>query len=67
MNAIDSAIKQSYQNIEIICVDDGSTDNSYKLCQSYQTNSKVKFYHKQNGGQASARNYGLKIAKGDFV
>lgn len=66
-NAIESAINQSYDNIEIICVDDGSTDNSYKLCQSYQGNSKVILYHKENGGQASARNYGLKVAKGDFI
>lgn len=66
-SAVESALNQTYSKVEVICVDDGSTDASYELCASYCENSKIKLYHKANGGQASARNYGLKRANGEFI
>ena len=59
---------QTYRNLEIILVDDGSTDNSLKICASYAKDDKrFKVYHKENGGTASARNYGLQKASGDYI
>lgn len=63
-----SVINQSYTDIEIILVDDGSPDNSPELCDEIaQTDSRVVVIHKENGGLSSARNAGLDIAKGDYV
>jgi len=65
---IESLILQSYQNIEIIIVDDGSTDNSGKICDKYrESDSRVKVIHKQNGGLADARNTGVDKAKGEYI
>lgn len=65
---LESIINQTYKNLEIILVDDGSTDNSAKICNEYAKNdNRIKVYYKANGGQGSARNYGMKIAKGEFV
>lgn len=58
---IDSILDQTYKNIEVLLVDDGSLDNSGAVCDEYANRDcRVKVYHKENGGQASARNYGLK-------
>lgn len=58
---LDSLMKQDYNDIEIILVDDGSTDSSAKLCDSYDDSSdRIVAYHKENGGVSSARNYGMK-------
>lgn len=65
---IESLLEQTYANIEIILVDDGSTDNSLKICNSYAKNDqRIKIIHKNNGGISSARNSGLEIAKGDYI
>lgn len=65
---VDSILAQSYKNLEIILVDDGSTDNSGKICDEYALkDSRIKIIHKLNGGVCSARNQGLDIAKGDFI
>ncbi len=65
---IESLISQSYRNIEIIIVDDGSTDNSGKICDKYrERDSRVKVIHKPNGGLADARNTGLDKAKGGYI
>ncbi len=65
---IDSVINQTYKNLEIILVDDGSTDDSPKICDEYTLkDNRIKVIHKQNGGVSSARNAGLKIAKGDYI
>lgn len=67
-NCIDSIINQTYKNLEIILVDDGSTDNSSKILDEYKkTDSRIKVISKENGGVSSARNEGLKIATGEYV
>ncbi len=65
---IESIINQTYKDIEIILVDDGSTDNSSKICDEYKNKDKrIKVIHKVNGGLSSARNRGLDIAKGKYI
>lgn len=64
--AIDAALNQTYKNIEIIVVNDGSTDDgkSEKIAKKY--GNKIKYYLKENGGVSSALNYGIKKMKGDY-
>lgn len=65
---IDSVISQSYKNLEIILVDDGSTDNSASICDSYKSlDKRIKVIHKANGGLSSARNEGLEVATGELI
>ena len=65
---IESVLNQSYDNIELILVDDGSTDTSGAMCDYYRdTDSRVKVIHKENGGVSSARNVALDIAIGDYL
>ena len=63
---MESLLAQTYPNMEIILVDDGSTDGSGTLCDTYQS-EKVKVIHKENGGLSDARNAGLQIATGDYI
>ncbi len=65
---VDSLINQTYKNLEIILIDDGSPDNSGVICDEYaQRDSRVKVIHKENGGVSSARNVGLDEVMGDYV
>jgi glycosyltransferase involved in cell wall biosynthesis len=65
---VDSILTQSYQNLEIILVDDGSTDSSGDICDWYKKqNGRIKVIHKENGGLSSARNAGLDIADGEYI
>lgn len=65
---IDSLLNQTYRNLEIILVDDGSTDKSGDICENYTiTDSRVKVIHKKNEGLGFARNTGLRVAQGKFV
>lgn len=65
---MDSVCTQTYQNLEIILVDDGSTDNSGKLCDEFaQKDSRIKVIHKLNGGLSEARNAGTAACSGEFV
>ena len=64
---LDSLINQTLKDIEIILVNDGSTDSSKNIINSYLTDKRVKLFNKENGGQASARNLGLKKATGDYI
>jgi len=63
-DAIDSALSQTYTNIEIIVVDDGSIDETEKVARSY--GNKIKYYKKENGGTSSALNYGIKKMDGEY-
>lgn len=65
---IESIIKQTYPNIEVILVDDGSPDNCGKICDEYaKKDERIIVIHKENGGLSDARNAGLKLAKGQYV
>lgn len=65
---IDSVLKQSYKDYELILVDDGSPDNCGKICDEYAAkNNQIKVVHKENGGLSSARNAGTEVAKGEFL
>lgn len=65
---IDSVLKQTYKNIEIILVNDGSTDNCKKMCDDFsKLDSRIKVFHKENGGLSDARNYGINNATGDYI
>ena len=65
---VDSIIKQTYKNIEILLIDDGSTDGSSELCDILSDiDSRIKVIHKKNGGLSSARNRGLLEMNGKYV
>ena len=65
---VSSILSQSYRNIEVVLVDDGSTDNSGSICDSFvKKDKRVRVIHKENGGLSSARNAGLEIITGSYV
>lgn len=65
---VQSCVKQSYSNFEIILVDDGSTDGSGQLCEKLaKSDERVLIFHKINGGLSDTRNYGLDKSKGDYI
>lgn len=66
--AIESAINQTYQNLEILLIDDGSTDSSGQICDAYaKKDSRIKVFHQENKGLSGARNTGLKNATGKYI
>lgn len=64
IEAIDSALAQTYSNIEVIVVNDGSTDNTEEIALSY--GDKIRYFKKENGGVSSALNLGIKEMRGDY-
>lgn len=65
---IESVIRQSYKNLEIILVDDGSTDRSPYICDEYaKMDSRIKVIHKENGGLSDARNVGIQASSGVYI
>ena len=65
---ISSLVSQTYSNLEIILIDDGSPDNCPLICDGWaERDSRIKVIHKKNEGQSKARNIGLEIATGDFI
>ena len=65
---VESIVNQTYKNLEIILVDDGSPDNCPTMCDAWtEKDSRIKVIHKENGGVSSARNIGLDNVTGDFV
>ena len=64
---VDSILGQTYENLEIILVEDGTKDNSGAICDAYAAkDSRIRVIHKENGGLSSARNAGMDIARGDY-
>lgn len=67
-NTLKSIEMQTFSDYEVLMIDDGSTDRSRIICEYYtQKNNRFKYYKKKNQGVSSARNYGLKCAKGEFI
>lgn len=65
---VNSIVNQTYKNLEIILVDDGSPDNCPQMCDEWgKKDNRIKVIHKENGGVSEARNCGLKIATGDYI
>lgn len=65
---LDSILSQTYRNIEIILVDDGSSDKSGAICDKYEKiDNRIRVFHKINGGASTARNLGLDMADGEYV
>lgn len=66
---IDSVISQTYEDYEIILIDDGSTDNSGSICDLYKKrfDNKIKVIHQKNGGLSKARNTGIFYAQGIYI
>lgn len=65
---VESLRKQTYRNLEILLIDDGSTDDTPALCDRLaEEDTRIRVFHKENGGPSSARNFGLEQAKGEYV
>lgn len=65
---VESIVNQTYKNLEIILVDDGSPDNCPQMCDAWaEKDSRIKVIHKTNGGVSRARNDGMKVAAGEFI
>lgn len=61
-------MNQTYESIEVIVIDDGSTDNSGEICDKWaKMESRIKVFHKDNGGLSSARNKGIELAQGEWM
>lgn len=70
IKALDSIANQTYPNVELVIVDDGSTDDTHAVCQEYlaaHPGLRVQYLSKPNGGQSSARNFGIKACHGEYV
>lgn len=68
VRCLESIVNQTYPDLEIICVNDGSTDSSAKILETYASKDKrIKLITKENGGLSSARNAGINAATGEFI
>ncbi|WP_405420009.1 glycosyltransferase family 2 protein [Marinobacter flavimaris] len=65
--AIESVLSQTYENLELIIVDDGSTDDTQALVESYQKDPRIRYFYQSNQGQSAARNRGIAESRGDFI
>ena len=67
-NCVDSILKQTFSDFEVILVDDGSPDRCGEICDSYATlDKRIKVIHQSNGGLSAARNKGIEIARGEII
>ena len=65
---VQSLSSQTYQNLEILLIDDGATDNSPEICDRWaEKDARIRVIHKANGGLSDARNVGIRESKGDYV
>ena len=65
---LDSLLAQTYRNFELIVVNDGSPDNCWQIMQRYAAqDARVRIFNKENGGVSSARNFGLDVARGEYI
>lgn len=65
---VDSIVNQTYENLEILLVDDGSADDSLQICREYEgKDARIRVFHKENGGQGSARNLALDHCTGEYI
>ena len=65
---VDSILAQSYENLQIILVNDGSSDDSGRICEEYaKKDTRIQVIHQNNGGLSSARNAGLDAASGQYI
>lgn len=65
---VESLLVQTYENIEILLINDGSPDNSEEICKKFaESDKRVRYFHKENGGLSSARNFGIKKAEGEYI
>ncbi len=68
VQCIESVLSQTFQDFELILVDDGSPDSSPQICDEYaKKDARIQVIHKENGGVSSARNEGIKVAKGEYI
>jgi GalNAc5-diNAcBac-PP-undecaprenol beta-1,3-glucosyltransferase len=68
LETLETVLAQTYQNFEVIIVDDGSTDNTEQIIQKrYSTDGRVRYFYKENEERGAARNFGIKQAKGDYA
>lgn len=68
VRTLDSILSQTYKNIEVIVVDDGSPDRCPQMCDDYaEKDSRIKVVHKKNGGLSDARNAGMAVATGEYI
>ena len=66
-NMIESVFNQTYPDFELLLIDDGSTDHTHEIVQAFQSkDNRIKYYYKPNGGVSSARNLGIKKARGEY-
>lgn len=65
---LDSILAQTFTDFELLIIDDGSTDNSPAICERYAAHdTRIRLFHKENGGHVSARQHGLSLAQGDYI
>lgn len=68
VECVESLRKQTYSNIEIILVDDGSTDASIEICDEFaEKDSRIRVFHKKNEGSAIAKNFGIQQSRGEYI
>ncbi|MBR1497891.1 MAG: glycosyltransferase family 2 protein, partial [Oscillospiraceae bacterium] len=66
--ALDALLGQTYEDFELLIVDDGSTDDSGEICErEAKRSTKIRVFHKPNGGLSSARNFGIEHAAGEYI
>ena len=65
---VESILAQTWENLEVLLVDDGSTDNSGQICEDFaRRDVRIRVVHKPNGGLVTARKAGLELAEGDYI